>query len=116
MDYCLLSRHGCEYSCVNTDRSFVCECPEGHVLRSDGKTCASECCDVGRGGHGTGDRGWGAPRTVTTGGSAPPGSWLNVCESPLPAMSVLVAAAFLPQDSFCLFRPGLWSSRSGHEL
>lgn len=42
VDYCLLSDHGCEYSCVNTDRSFACQCPEGHVLRSDGKTCASE--------------------------------------------------------------------------
>lgn len=41
-DYCLLSDHGCEYACVNTDRSFACQCPEGHVLRSDGKTCASE--------------------------------------------------------------------------
>lgn len=41
-DYCLLSDHGCEYSCVNTDRSFACQCPEGHVLRSDGKTCASK--------------------------------------------------------------------------
>lgn len=42
-DYCLLSDHGCEYSCVNTDKSFACQCPEGHVLRSDGKTCASKC-------------------------------------------------------------------------
>lgn len=42
VDYCLLSDHGCEYACVNTDRSFSCRCPEGHVLRSDGKTCASE--------------------------------------------------------------------------
>lgn len=41
-DYCLLSNHGCEYSCVNTDKSFACQCPEGHVLQSDGKTCASE--------------------------------------------------------------------------
>lgn len=42
VDYCLLSDHGCEYSCVNTDRSFACQCPDGHVLRSDGKTCASK--------------------------------------------------------------------------
>lgn len=58
VDYCLLSDHGCEYSCVNVDRSFACQCPEGHVLRSDGKTCASKClkdkrdlhrCSVGAG-------------------------------------------------------------------
>lgn len=42
VDYCLLSDHGCEYSCVSTDSSFACQCPEGHVLHSDGKTCASE--------------------------------------------------------------------------
>jgi hypothetical protein len=46
VDYCLLSNHGCEYSCINTDRSFACQCPEGHVLRSDGKTCASESQQV----------------------------------------------------------------------
>lgn len=46
VDYCLLSDHGCEYSCVNTDRSFSCQCPDGHVLRSDGKTCTSECSEV----------------------------------------------------------------------
>ncbi|KAF5915181.1 hypothetical protein HPG69_011644 [Diceros bicornis minor] len=64
-DYCLLSDHGCEYSCVNTDRSFACQCPEGHVLRSDGKTCASECPEVRRqAGLGPGIHGWG---TVTDG-------------------------------------------------
>lgn len=47
-DYCLLSDHGCEYACINTDTSFACQCPEGHVLRSDGKTCASECSQIWR--------------------------------------------------------------------
>ncbi|TKC41563.1 hypothetical protein EI555_015686, partial [Monodon monoceros] len=48
VDYCLLSDHGCEYSCVNTDRSFACQCPEEHVLRSDGKTCAKlDSCALG---------------------------------------------------------------------
>lgn len=105
MDYCLLSHHGCEYSCVNTDRSFVCECPEGHVLRADGKTCARECGDVGRGGPGTGGRGRGAPRTVTTGGPAPPGFVGESVRRPLPAISAPVAAASLSQDGRLLPLP-----------
>lgn len=97
-DYCLLSNHGCEYSCVNTDRSFACQCPEGHVLRSDGKTCASECSEVGRqAALGTGIRGWGALRDS----SRVSALWVSLgpCERalrPLLVISALVLRPVLP--------------------
>lgn len=47
VDHCLLNDHGCQHACISTDTSFVCQCPEGHRLRGDGKTCASECSGAG---------------------------------------------------------------------
>ena len=39
VDYCLLNDHGCEQLCVNRETSYSCQCTEGFVLQSDGKTC-----------------------------------------------------------------------------
>ena len=37
----------CQYGCVNTDGGYECQCPEGKVLRDDGRTCGIICyqCD-----------------------------------------------------------------------
>nr|XP_006823626.1 PREDICTED: fibropellin-1-like [Saccoglossus kowalevskii] len=36
----------CSHGCVNTEGSFHCICPPGHVLQIDGKTCISDPGDV----------------------------------------------------------------------
>ena len=39
IDECASGKGGCSDSCVNTAGSFVCSCPSGKYLDSDGKTC-----------------------------------------------------------------------------
>lgn len=38
-DECSINNGGCEYMCVNTPSSFMCICPTGFVLDSDGTSC-----------------------------------------------------------------------------
>ncbi|CAI8042365.1 Tolloid-like protein 2 [Geodia barretti] len=39
IDECSERRHNCQSGCSNTDGSFVCTCPDGYMLTSDGRTC-----------------------------------------------------------------------------
>lgn len=36
---CEIGNGGCEHTCENQPGSFVCRCPEGLQLASNGKTC-----------------------------------------------------------------------------
>ena len=39
-DECSVSNGGCSHSCVNTEGSYKCECPDQElILTSDNKTC-----------------------------------------------------------------------------
>ena len=42
IEHCALGTHGCEHECVNTNKSFVCKCRTGYMLRPDEKTCKSK--------------------------------------------------------------------------
>ena len=40
---CSTSSHGCDHVCVNTNGSYYCNCREGFVLSSNGRTCSINC-------------------------------------------------------------------------
>ena len=37
------ANHGCGDICVNTEGSYTCDCSQGYVLDSDGRTCSLNC-------------------------------------------------------------------------
>ena len=39
IDECAVANGGCEHNCINTERSFYCDCRDGFVLEDDGRQC-----------------------------------------------------------------------------
>ena len=42
VDECATNNGGCAQTCTNTVGSFVCSCPSGYTLASNGLTCDGE--------------------------------------------------------------------------
>ena len=42
IDECAKDSSLCQFTCANTDGSYVCSCPVGYVLRSDKRTCTGK--------------------------------------------------------------------------
>ena len=36
---CAIANGECEHECINTVGSFYCDCPGGHMLESNNRTC-----------------------------------------------------------------------------
>uniref|UniRef100_A0A8C0X358 VWFA domain-containing protein n=1 Tax=Castor canadensis TaxID=51338 RepID=A0A8C0X358_CASCN len=47
INYCALSKPGCEHECVNTEESHHCRCHQGYILDPNGKTCKLDSCALG---------------------------------------------------------------------
>ena len=39
IDECMDSNGGCEYTCINTNGSYTCSCPDGFHLSPNGLNC-----------------------------------------------------------------------------
>ncbi|XP_031619503.1 fibrillin-2 isoform X4 [Contarinia nasturtii] len=50
-DECAIGTHQCSHKCMNTDGSYLCECPDGLILSNDQHTCvAADICAADNGG------------------------------------------------------------------
>ena len=47
VDECGQHNGGCQYRCINTQGGYICECPPGQRLHTDGRSCIRKLHKIG---------------------------------------------------------------------